>query len=223
MPTTNSATRQVRRDLVSSGTRRPPNQPRSGGPGQRRWRRRGAVISLSPVVRSASDITTARQQLTRFVEDQAQHTADEVGFGWRPDSDAPDRYDVLIAAYQHSTENGDNLPVSDLYCESTIYTSPAANMAFRFWHDVNHVRRGLSFELVDELELANWHLAELTGTGLGPETTAWQLLHADLVGQISVMALVRRFPLDQGSFSIDCVRRGFDEAVLTECRLLASA
>ena len=176
MPAINSATRQVRRDLVSSVTRRPPNQSRSGGPG------------------SAALASTWRRH-------QSQ-SGRSVGFRHHHCSAATDAVRRGSCA-AHGRR-------------SRLW------LAFRFWHDVNHVRRGLSFDLVDELELANWHLAELTGTGFGPETTAWQLLHADLVGQIYVMALVRRFPLDQGSFWADCVRRGFDEAVLTECGLVAS-
>lgn len=199
--------------------RRRPADGRPTGELNRRYVGRRLAPAVGPTRASVSTLTVARRELTRFVEDQAVRTARDVGFSWRPDSAAPDRYDVLLAAYQNSVDTGQALAVSDLYCESTVYVSPGANMAFRYWHDVNHVRRGLSFGLVDELKLADLHLAELTASGLGPQTTAWQLLHADLVGQIYVMALIDRFPLAQGAFALDCVRRGFDVAVEAECRL----
>lgn len=165
-------------------------------------------------------IRQARQTLSFVVEAEAGRTAAEIGFGWAPDSAAPDRDDVLRAAYEHSAGTGEALPVSDLFCESTIYTDPKTNMAFRFWHDVSHVRQGLSFGLVDELELAIWHLHQLEQHGHGPGTVTWDLLRADLIGQIYVMGLVQRFPLVQDRFVLDCVRRGLDAGVLAECRLI---
>ncbi len=157
--------------------------------------------------------------LSSFFEDRAGRTAAEAGFSWRPESSAPDRYPDLLAAYDRSRSTGESLPVSDLFCDDTVYLDPKTNMAFRFWHDISHVRLGLSFDLVDELELANWHLAELERhTGQPKDGLAWRLLHADLVGQIYVMSLIGRFPHRQGAFVTDCAVRGFDIGVLAECR-----
>ncbi|WP_041369336.1 hypothetical protein [Nakamurella multipartita] len=167
----------------------------------------------------SSQLLTARATLSSFVEERAHRAATENGFAWRPDSGAPDGYPELLAAYTLSRSTGEPLPVSDQFCDDTVYLDPKTNMAFRYWHDVSHVRLGLSFDLVDELELANWHLAELEQhTGQPRDSMAWHLLHADLVGQIYVMALVGRFPLNQGSFAKDCAVRGFDVGVLAECR-----
>lgn len=168
-------------------------------------------------------LLNARAKLSSFVEDRADRTASEAGFTWRPESNAPDRYLDLLAAYDRSRSTGEALPVSDLFCDDTVYLDPKTNMAFRFWHDTSHVRLGLSFDLVDELELASWHLAELERYGQPKGSVAWQLLHADVVGQIYVMALIGRFPLNQGAFVRDCVVRGFDTGVLAECRLTAES
>jgi hypothetical protein len=86
-------------------------------------------------------------------------------------------------------------------------------------HDVNHVQRQLSFQLVDELELALWHLHVLEGADFAPKSVPWRLLHADLVGQAQLMALTRRFPLDQQRFVNSCLVDGFEQALITEARL----
>jgi hypothetical protein len=160
----------------------------------------------------------ARMTISQFVVDQADKTSAEVGFGYEPRAGAPSTFPVLKAAFDHSAATGEPLPVSNEHSESVVYADAEVNFAMRFWHDVNHVRRGLTFDLVDELELALWHLNVLEGEGFGSETVVWQLLHTDLVGAIYVMSLSRRFPLDQLRFAEGCVATGFDAGVLTELR-----
>ena len=99
-----------------------------------------------------------------------------------------------------------------------IYRHPSVNGALRFWHDVNHVLRDLSFDLVDELELALWHLGELEAAGHERGSLAWRLLHADLTGQAYVQAFAKRFPLNQRQFVTGCVTAGFDHGLLAELR-----
>lgn len=207
---------------MSAPTRKPPLSGRR--PPTRPVRRRSRFIGPSARPIESAQVLNARATLSSFVEEQAHRAAAEIGFGWRPDSGAPDRYPDLLAAYDRSRSTGAALPVSDLFCDDTVYLDPKTNMAFRFWHDTSHVRLGPSFDLVDELELANWHLVELERHAGQPKgSVAWRLLHADLVGQIYVMALVRRFPLNQGAFVRDCAARGFDQGVLAECRLTADS
>jgi hypothetical protein len=166
-----------------------------------------------------AEVRLAREVLTEFTLDQANRTARAVGFTSKPTPDAPSRYDVLQAAVRHSTETGEPLPISSEHNESVIYTTPEANIAFRFVHDVNHVRRQLSFQLVDELELALWHLQELEGAGFPPTSVPWRLLHADLIGQAQLMSLTRRFPLDQQRFVNSCLVDGFEQGLIIEARL----
>ena len=160
----------------------------------------------------------AQVTLTEFVFQQAEATKAEVGFGWVAQVEAPSRYDDLCAAYAHSIETGGTLPISSENNQDTIYTTPEANVTMRFWHDVNHVRRGLSFELVDELELGLWHLAVLEEAGFERPSLPYRLLHADLIGQAQVMAFARRFPLEQERFVRGCLSDGFDAGVLAEAR-----
>lgn len=198
--------------VVNRRQRRPPQRSDQRGP-HRATRATGRTLPHTP-----SEVVEARACLTAFVERQADETAIGVGFGWRPDSSAPNTYGALQQAFDRSMARDEDLPISDLYCDSTVYLDPQANICFRFWHDVTHVRRGLSFDLDDELELALWHLSELERAGHGPTTLPWRLLHADLVGQVHVMALCGRFPLDQWRFVLNCLEMGFDAGVLAEFR-----
>jgi len=166
----------------------------------------------------ARELQLARETLSEFVLTQAEQTRLEVGFGWIPRPDAPSKFDILRATFERAACSGEPLPVSDEHCDSVIFTGPRVNFALRYWHDVNHVRRNLTFDLTDELELSLWHLSVLEASGFGRGTLVWQLLHVDLVGQVYVMALSRRFPLDQARFAGDCIHDGFDQGVLAEIR-----
>ncbi len=163
-------------------------------------------------------LAVACDVLGDFTVEQAEKTAAEVGFGWVAAPTAPSIYDDLALAYEHSARTGDPLPISSENNQDTIYVHGSANIAMRFWHDVSHVRRGLTFQLVDELELALWHLSVLERHGFGSETLVWKLLRADLVGQAEVMAFARRFPLHQQRFVQGCISGGFDRGLLKEIR-----
>ena len=66
---------------------------------------------------------------------------------------------------------------------AVILTSPDANFAWRFVHDVAHVERGLSFSLPDEYELALRQLSELERDGFAPDSLEYAFLKADTLGQ----------------------------------------
>ena len=164
------------------------------------------------------DASDAAVALSAFIESAAVKTADEVGFGYIVQTDAPNTFPRLCDAYSHSCATGEPLPISSENNDDIIYGSPTVNADLRFWHDVNHVRRRLSFELVDELELSLWHLAELEAAGHERGSLVWRLLHADLTGQTYVQAFAQRFPLDQQRFVSGCVTAGFDQGLLAELR-----
>lgn len=167
---------------------------------------------------TASELDEARNTLSQFVFDQANTTARDIGFGHQPASDAPTTYDRLREAYATSQRTGQPLPISNQHSDEVIFTSPDANIAHRFVHDVHHCRLGLDFGLVDELELAIWHLDQLEDAGYERGSLEWTLYHADLVGQIQINAFARRFPSDQRQFGIDCAVLGFERGVLAELR-----
>jgi hypothetical protein len=174
--------------------------------------RNGHPIALADEIADASDI------LSSFIEQAAARTGDETGFGYVLTHDAPDTYPALVDAFGRSVATGAPLPISSANGDDVIYTSPNTNGALRFWHDVNHIRRGLTFNLVDELELSLWHLGELEAAGHDRGSLVWRLLHADLTGQAYVQAFGRRFPRDQRRFVTRCVTGGFDHGLLAELR-----
>lgn len=167
---------------------------------------------------TASGPIGARINLSRFVREQAEHAARELGFGWIGVADAPSTYPQLRGAFAHSTATAEPLPISNLYCDDTIFMEPDDNVAFRFWHDVSHCRLGLSFSLPDEWELSLWHLAQLNAAGLGPKTREYELFRLDALGQIILLALVERFPFNQGEFARTCADVGLDAGILAELR-----
>ncbi|MFH5207865.1 hypothetical protein ACHIPZ_06505 [Antrihabitans sp. NCIMB 15449] len=164
------------------------------------------------------EITVASDRLSRFIVDLARHTERDIGFGFVLTPDAPNTYPALLAAFEHSWTSGEPLPISNENSDAVVYTDPFANVALRFWHDVNHVRRRLSFDLIDELELSLWHLGELEKAGHPPNSLVWRMLHADLAGQAYVQAFAKRFPDDQRRFVRGCVTAGFDRGLLDELR-----
>ena len=164
------------------------------------------------------EITEASEILSSFIEEAARRTVEEVGFGYELTLEAPNTYPVLREAFDRSLATGAPLPISSENSEAVIYAQPSVNGALRFWHDVNHVRRGLTFELVDELELSLWHLSQLEADGHERGSLVWWLLHADLTGQAYVQAFASRFPLDQRRFVSGCVTAGFDHGLLDELR-----
>lgn len=164
------------------------------------------------------EIVLARDELTRFVQQQARDTAARVGFSYEACADAPSTYQQLRGAYAESRANGTPLPISNLFCGDTIYFADEDNICFRFWHDVSHMQLGLSFRLDDELELGLWHLDQLEDAGYPKRSLPWKVFHADIVGQIQLMALIGRFPIRRRRFVQECVEYGMETGLLEEIR-----
>jgi hypothetical protein len=158
---------------------------------------RPAPLPLTP----ATTFDGARANLRRFVLIMADASAQMVGFGWRGDPDAPADYRGLLHAYARSQFSAAPLPVSDEHMERTIYVDHAGNLAFRFWHDITHLRLGHGFDLDGEIEVSRAHLAVLEAGGFPPGTLEYELLHADTLGQTLCGAATGRFPADQICFA----------------------
>lgn len=171
-------------------------------------------------VPTASDLMVARAELSEFVRFKAIETEESVGFGFTGCPDAPSEYQQLRGAYADSVAIKTPLPIYSEHCDTSIYLAPKDNMCLRFWHDVHHVKLGLSFNLDDELELATWHCLQLERAGFDPAGTAWRLFRADLVGQLYLMAIHKRFPHNQRRFAETCLVHGFDVGILDEIRFI---
>ncbi|TFV62037.1 hypothetical protein E4P41_08535 [Geodermatophilus sp. DF01-2] len=160
----------------------------------------------------------AGQQLSEFILHAASATSEVVGFAWDGRADAPSVYPQLRRAVHHSLQTGESLPVSNENTESVIYASCEVNLALRFWHDVLHVLRGLDFSPPQELQLAMIHLAALEKAGFGQDSLEYRMFHADLVGQVHLIAIGKRFPVDQRQFVERCLNEGMEHALLMEIR-----
>lgn len=165
-----------------------------------------------------SEIADARRRLTTWVYEQATATARRVGFAWMPRPDAPSTYDDLRVAFARSLRSGGSLPVSSENSAAVILTSPDANFAWRYVHDVAHVEHDLSFSLPDEYELALRHLSEFERAGFSPDSLEYAFLKADTLGQVMINAVARRFPSDQELFDLECQQFGFEQSILREIR-----
>lgn len=162
------------------------------------------------------DIQLARVRMTQFVVDKAKETEQRLDFTFEPVVNAPETYSQLRAAFARSQRTGEPLPVSKLHCASTTFLTPKHNVMFRFWHDVSHVERGLSFVHSCELELALWHLREFERAGFMRDSLAYKLFEADTVGALMVKAITKRYPYSQLRFAIGCAQNGLLSGVQLE-------
>jgi hypothetical protein len=164
------------------------------------------------------DLQGARERLSAFIVASAKDTAHEAGFGWSARLDAPDKYSVLREHYEQVLRVGGPLHVSSYNSGNVIFTSPAVNHAFRFWHDMHHVKLGLSFKFVDEIELALWHLAQVQVAGFSKGSLERRLLEIYTLGQNYLYSAARCHPSDQLRFVQRCLELGLHEGVLEEAR-----
>lgn len=161
-----------------------------------------------------SAVQAACEELAVFIEAEARRVARQLGFGWVGRSDAPDRFDALQAAFAAARQSGAPLPVSDAANQHSLFPRPATNLALRFWHDVEHVRRGRSFRAADELEVAMYQVGVAEAAGLS--SLAVRLLEADLAGQTLLYAVTRGYAADQARFDRNVLRYGIAEAICIE-------
>jgi hypothetical protein len=154
------------------------------------------IATLAP----APSFDTACMNLRWFVLVEANAMAQLVGFGWQGDPKAPADYRSLLRAYVRSQVTGCPLLVSDEHADRTIYGGQAGNLAFRFWHDVTHVRLGRGFDLDGEIKVAVAQLDVLAAAGFKPGSLEFELMHADTLGQTLCGAATGEFPRDQACF-----------------------
>lgn len=158
----------------------------------------------------------ARIKLSRFVEAQAAGMQEFVGFGWKPDHNAPSDFIALKRAALASARTGKPLPVSDEHSDKIIYISVEINYAFRYWHDLTHVLMDKGFDLDGEIAVSKAHLKVLKSYGMGPGTPEYELLRADTLGQTLCGETTGAFPIDQPCFARRAVIVGLGKAIRAE-------
>lgn len=126
----------------------------------------------------------ARIQLTQLAVDRAVGLMQGRPSGYIAVPDAPSTYESVRDEYVKRWSPLHPFRVSSLYCENTIYTCPEGNHAFRFWHDVTHVRLGCDFSRMGEYEVAMHHICE-TAREYGYKSAATKLMRIDTLGQLN--------------------------------------
>lgn len=136
--------------------------------------------------------------------------------GWRGHDKAPDNLRDLKALWNNCARFGNSVIVSDLHCERTVFSGPAANMAFRAWHDYRHITESAEFDDDGECkvhktmreDLRDWY----KGRGFHPDMTsrAQALLRCENIGQLDYWRAFGNPPDDQRTFALGyLVAEGF--------------
>jgi len=171
---------------------------------------------LGPLEFTHSDLAAATAELSEFVMLMADRTRERTGIGWEPTPDAPNSWKALKAAWQHSLDTGEPLPIYDGASESVVFTNAEANIAYRFWHDVTHLGRRRNFTTAHEIDMAAFHLWEAERHGLERGSLPWRLVQADSLGQTLHWAVLHEFVLDQRVFVLNVLQFGIETALLAE-------
>lgn len=127
--------------------------------------------------------------------------------GWRGHDKAPDNLRDLKDLWENCARIGGPVIVSDLHCDRTVFSGPAANMAFRAWHDYRHITENAEFNdpgenLVansmadDFIEWADQHVP------LKDVERALTLLECENIGQLDYWRAFGSPPVDQRTFAL---------------------
>lgn len=147
-------------------------------------------------------LENARRNLSLFVMVKANRISHAVGFGYTDKPVAPSSYSELIAAWRHSRKTGLALPVWSGASDNTIYTTPGANYAFRFWHDSIHALQQLEFNTIDEIIIGTEQVKAVQ-VEFGMYSLEAILMYSDTIAQsLYADANNGNFPDDQYAFVI---------------------
>lgn len=151
----------------------------------------------------------------QWLLDQAGKKSAQLGFSYIAKEDSPNTIGELRAAFRVSQKTGDPLPVSSKN-DTTPYPDDEHVYAQRFYHDCTHMLTGLSFDLKDEIQVSRIHLSDMQMSGLKVQSMEYQILQADLVGQVYCQGLSHKFVSDQTLFIREACQHGLTEAVCRE-------
>lgn len=128
--------------------------------------------------------------------------------GWRGHDKAPANLKDLKALWANCARFGNAVIVSDLHCDRTVFSGPAANMAFRAWHDYRHITENAEFNDVGEHlvhdamchDLALWRGEH--GVLLPAMRRPYALLECENIGQLDHWRVFGNPPVDQRTFAL---------------------
>lgn len=162
------------------------------------------------------EVEQARANLSRWILELANETADELGVRWHEARIAPQTLDEVVHEFRAAMLTGLPVRVFNRFCDQTIYLSPADNIAFRFVHDSRHYFLRAGFETEPELLVASCHLSRLQRAGYPTGSIEHRLLEADTIGQTLFVAQTGHFVVNQLRFGLRCLNSSIDEAIAVE-------
>jgi hypothetical protein len=134
-----------------------------------------------------------------FVMRTALNIARVTGLNYEESEEAPSTYEEVIAEFQAAKTLNKPVRVYRGASENTIYTTPAANWAFRFWHDYVHFYWGLDFTKEAEIAVGRIQCAAVAAEfGLG--SLEWRMMEQDTLGQVLYFAETGSFVDNQLEF-----------------------
>lgn len=127
--------------------------------------------------------------------------------GWRGHDKAPDNLRDLKDLWANCARIGGPVIVSDLHCDRTVFSGPAANMAFRAWHDYRHITEGAEFDDAGENLVANSMANDLAAFASAFDPMAdysrpFALLECENIGQLDYWRASGNPPVDQRTFAL---------------------
>ena len=127
--------------------------------------------------------------------------------GWRGHDKAPDNLRDLKALWDNCSRIGGPVIVSDQHCDRTVFSGPAANMAFRAWHDYRHITCNAEFDHVGEARVHEAMQRDLEAFAsafdpLADNARTFALLECENIGQLIHWQSLGSPPTDQRTFAL---------------------
>jgi hypothetical protein len=146
----------------------------------------------------------ACHNLTRFAFSEAARVTKTIGISYAAADNAPASGKAIAAAFEACRREVRAFPVYGGGCERTIYDVPAANLAFRFWHDFYHWIMAAGVGLADELRIAERHASRARDT-FGADSLEALVQLLDVSEQARFYSVTGEFVEDQKAFVYACV------------------
>ncbi len=151
-------------------------------------------------VQRVSMLNVARARLSSFVMRMANDITRSTGINYEENDAAPETWLEAKAMFQSALTLNKPVYVRKSDSDMTIYTSPAANWAFRFWHDYVHFKHDLSHSFIDEILVSNFQV-EAVEREFGVGSLEAKLMAADTYGQVMYFRVHGTFIADQLAFA----------------------
>jgi hypothetical protein len=165
---------------------------------------------LPPCVQRTNDIETARARLTKFVLRKASDIVRNTGISYEETNTSSlyaSTYEEVIENFNRALSTPCPYYVMQDFSDSTIYTDPSANHAFRFWHDWLHYKHKLDFSTTDEKFVGHIQTAAVIAEfGLG--SLEAQMMYLDTVGQVEYFASNNAFVENQLEWTLRQLSEG---------------